>query len=209
MARIGNTKKAYDYIYEQIISGKKALGAPISEMEISEILGMSRSPIREALKLLEMQGIIVHYQNRGTFVTDITRKDVEEIFQLRIMIELEALNNACVYMDDEVLSVLKNDIEKLTEQSAVEEYYAANTALHQAIVNYSGNSRMIKFYETISMQIALVNRLSAKLPSHFKESRQKHLAIVEAIIERNKEKATVLLREHLEEVRDKTIVAMI
>ena len=209
MARIGNTKKAYDYIYEQIISGKKALGAPISEMEISEILGMSRSPIREALKLLEMQGIIVHYQNRGTFVTDITRKDVEEIFQLRIMIELEALNNACVYMDDEVLSVLKNDIEKLTEQSAVEEYYAANTALHQAIVNYSGNSRMIKFYETISMQIALVNRLSAKLPSHFKESRQKHLAIVEAIIERNKEKATVLLREPLEEVRDKTIVAMI
>lgn len=206
MARIGNAKKAYDYIYQQIISEKKELGAPISEMEISEALGMSRSPIREAFKLLEMQGIIVHYPNRGTFVTDMTRKDIAEIFQLRIMIEMEALDNAYIYMDESVLSTLKQNIEKLDENSEVDEYYTANTALHKTIVNYSGNSRMIKFYDTLSMQIALVNHLSAKLPSHFQESKQKHLAIVEALIKKDKEEAAKLLREHLEEVRDKTML---
>lgn len=205
MAKIGNTQKAYDFIYQQILSGTKELGSPISEVEIATALEMSRSPVREALKLLEMQGIIVHYQNRGTFVTDMSRKDISEIFQLRRMLELESLENACKYMDDSVLEELKKNIESLNENSTAQEYYSANTALHQAIVNYSGNSRLVKFYETLSMQIALVNRLSAKLPRHFQESREKHLAIVNAIMERNLEKASELLRMHLEEVRDKTL----
>lgn len=205
MAKIGNTQKAYDFIYQQILSGTKELGSPISEVEIATALEMSRSPVREALKLLEMQGIIVHYQNRGTFVTDMSRKDISEIFQLRRMLELESLENACKYMDDSVLEELKKNIESLNENSTAQEYYSANTALHQAIVNYSGNSRLVKFYETLSMQIALVNRLSAKLPRHFQESREKHLAIVNAIMERDLEKASELLRMHLEEVRDKTL----
>lgn len=206
MAKIGNTQKAYDFIYQQILSGTKELGSPISEVEIATALEMSRSPVREALKLLEMQGIIVHYQNRGTFVTDMSRKDISEIFQLRRMLELESLENACKYMDDSVLEELKKNIENLNENSTAQEYYTANTALHQAIVNYSGNSRLVKFYETLSMQIALVNRLSAKLPRHFQESREKHLAIVNALMERDLEKASELLRNHLEEVRDKTMM---
>lgn len=206
MAKIGNTQKAYDYIYQQILSGAKELGSPISEVEIATALEMSRSPVREALKLLEMQGIIVHYQNRGTFVTDMSRKDISEIFQLRRMLELESLINACKYMDDSVLEELKRNIENLNENSTAQEYYTANTALHQAIVNYSGNSRIVQFYETLSMQIALVNRLSAKLPRHFQESREKHLAIVNALMDRNLEQASELLKNHLEEVRDKTLM---
>lgn len=205
MGKAGNTQKAYDFIYHEILSGKKKLGEPISEAEIAGTLEMSRSPVREALKLLEMQGIIVHYQNRGTFVTDITRKDVAEIFELRILLELKALPNACKYMDDAVLERLKRNIENLNEKSKPEDYFKANTALHHTIVNYSGNNRLVNFYETLSMQIALVNRISARQSSHFRESRKEHLAIIEALAGRDEEAAAKCLSTHLENVRDQTM----
>lgn len=206
MASNNNTEKAYQYIYELILSGEKKQGEPISEMEIAGSLNISRSPVREALKLLEMQGLIVHFQNRGTFVAEISRKDVAEIFQLRILLELEALKTAAGIMDEAILDRLKADIENLNENSTAKEYYAANTALHEAIIRYGGNGRMEKFYKTLSMQIALVNRMSAKLPDHFRESRDEHLAIVAALTERDEKKAVRLLRNHLERVRDKTLV---
>lgn len=209
MGTSGNTKKAYEYIYNQILTGEKSFGAPISEAEIANGLGTSRSPVREALKLLEVEGVIVHYPNRGTFVTDMTREDLSEIFQLRILFELQALRMACQFMDDSILQELRRNIECLNEESTPQQYYSANTALHETIVHYSGNKRLIKFYNTLSLQIALVNRLSAKLPSHFKESRKKHLDIVDAIIQRDSTKAEQLLQSHLEEVRDKTLAMYI
>jgi len=201
----GNVKKVVDYIYNQILTGERELGSPISENQVAEILGISRSPVREGLKLMEGEGLIVHYNNRGTFVSDITRDDIEEIFELRITFELMALNNACSFMDHAVIAELKKNIMALNENSKPREYYSANTALHNAIVQYGGNKRLAKFYDTLSMQIALINRISGKLPSHFRESRKKHLNIVLAIEERNLDLARQLLKEHLEDVRANTL----
>lgn len=203
----GNVKKVMDYIYEQVLNDVWPLGSPISEMEIAQTLKVSRSPVREALKLLEGQGVLTHYPNRGTIVTDMNHRDIEEIFELRIQFELMSLKKACQYMPENLIREIKERIENLNEGLQPEEYYAANTALHNAIVQYSGNERLIRFYDTLSMQVALVNRISGKLPSHFQESRAKHIAIAEAIEKRDYLLAKERLTLHLEEVRDSTLDA--
>ena len=91
--------KVYAYLYNGILSGDIPLGSPIAELEVGKALGLSRSPVREALKRMEGEGLVSHYVGRGTFVTDITVRDLEEIFELRIMFELHSLPSACVYMD--------------------------------------------------------------------------------------------------------------
>lgn len=70
----GTVKLVVDYIYNKILNGELALGEPVSEMKLAQELNISRSPIREAIKVLEGEGILIHYSNRGTIVADITVK---------------------------------------------------------------------------------------------------------------------------------------
>lgn len=201
----GAVDKAYQYLYGGILSGEFPLGSPISEMEISTTLKISRSPIREALRRMETEGLVRRFPGRGTFVTNITQRDLEEIFELRIMFELQALHTACQYFDDEYLDGLERDFTSLNPDSHPQQYYDANTRLHTGIIAYAGNERMEKFYQQLLSQMAIVTRISARDPEHFVLSREKHLAIVQALKKRDLENAEKYLRAHLEEVRDRTI----
>ncbi len=197
--------KVYDYLYNGILSGDIPLGSPIAELEVGKALGLSRSPVREALKRMEGEGLVSHYVGRGTFVTDITVRDLEEIFELRIMFELHSLPSACVYMDDETLSELQNGFERLNENSTEQEYFDTNRILHSSIISYGGNLRLEKFYKMLLAQFAIVNRISARDPEHFDMSKEMHLNIVKAMKARDVARAQELLREHLNQVKERTI----
>lgn len=201
----GAIDKAYQYLYGGILSGELPLGSPISEMEISAALKISRSPIREALRRMESEGLVHRFPGRGTFVTNIAQRDLEEIFELRIMFEIQALHTAYKYFDKEYLDALEQDFMYLNPDSQPQQYYDANTRLHTGIIAYAGNERMEKFYNQLLAQMAIVNRISARDPEHFALSRGKHLAIVQALQQRDLNKAEEYLRAHLEEVRDRTI----
>ncbi|HIW84658.1 MAG TPA: GntR family transcriptional regulator [Candidatus Dorea gallistercoris] len=198
--------KVYNYLYNGILSGDIPLGSPIPELELSKQLGLSRSPVREALNRMEGEGLVSHYVGRGTFVTDITTKDLEEIFELRIMFELHSLPSACRYMDDEMFAELENAFESLDENSTEQQYFDANNLLHSSIISYGGNLRLEKFYNMLLSQFAIVNRISARDPEHFKISRSIHLKIVRAMKEHNVELAQEFLKEHLLQVRERTIL---
>jgi len=93
-------QKAYDYLYKSIIANEFHPGQPIIEQEISSTLGSSRTPVREALKQLESEGLVRHIPGRGTFVSEVTTQDVEEIFTLRSMLEVLALQSAWKNVSD-------------------------------------------------------------------------------------------------------------
>lgn len=158
-------------------------------MEIGEALGLSRSPVREALKRMEAEGLVSHFPGRGTFVTDITQRDLEEIFELRIMFELHALHTACRYFDEEMLDRLEQAFLDLNENSDPQQYYDANHLLHTSIIAYGGNSRLEKFYDMLTAQFAIVNRISARDPEHFNASKKKHLNIIRALKQRDETSA--------------------
>ena len=201
-----SVNKVYNYLYNGILSGDIPLGSPIAELELGRALGLSRSPVREALKRMEGEGLVSHYLGRGTFVTDITVKDLEEIFELRIMFELHSLASACEYMDDGTLSELQNAFENLNENSSEQEYFDANRRLHSSIISYGGNLRLEKFYNMLLAQFSIVNRISARDPEHFDTSRAMHLNIIKAMKEKDVERARELLEVHLNQVKEQTLL---
>lgn len=198
-------KEAYDFLYGSILSGALPLGTPISEVEVGKTLGISRSPVREALKKMESEGLVFHFHGRGTFVADITQRDIDEIFELRIMLELHSLRSAIRYFDESILNELEKSFLDLDEDSEPQQYYDANKKLHTSIIVYGGNQRLEKFYNMLSAQFAIINRISSRDPEHFSTSKQRHLAIVEAIKKGDVDAAEKALEVHLKQVWERTI----
>ena len=195
---------AYEYIQQRIFTGEWPLGSPISESQIAHELGLSRSPIREALKKMEFEGIVNHYYAKGSFVAQITAQDVEEIFELRLLIELLALKTSYNLIPKEDLIAVKETFLSLTASSVPDQYHAANKTLHSMIVHYGTSSRLKNYYTMVSSINTFMTRIVAKDPDHFPNSRIEHLAITEALLNRDYVAAECELSRHIRGIKEKT-----
>lgn len=201
----GSIGKAYQYLFENIIYNRLTAGTVISESEIAANLGISRTPVREALTILESEGIITRYPMRGCFVSHIAVRDVEEIFELRMELERCALRNSISRISDADLDMVEEKIEALSPDMDDKEYYDSDRTLHGLILNYSGNNRLIDFLGILNAQIERVRVISASKPRRLTQSRREHLAMVNAIRARDLPLAEQCLIEHIGNVRDSTI----
>ncbi len=198
----------YDYLYESIVSYKLLPGQAIVEQEVSNLLGISRTPVREALKRLEAEGLVRHMPARGTFVADITTQDVEEIFELREMFEEMALKAAIEHIPDSEIVEIENHLNSLVYgETSPEEFYESDRMLHQVIVKYSRNYRMVHFLNTINSQLERLRRISAMTPKRLENSKTEHMEILLAIKERDIDKALKFLHSHLANVKKSTLDA--
>lgn len=202
----GATGRVYDYIFGEIISGRLPPGTVLSEAEIAKNLVSSRTPVREALMLLESYGLVKRYPGRGCFVAEITQHDVEEIFQLRLQLELCALRNAYSRISREQLDFLQEQLDSLGPDSEPNKYYITDRTLHELLFAYCGNSRLVDFVGILNGQIERVRLISAMRPARLTESRQEHLEIVRALRASNLPRAEEMLTRHIENVRDSTIL---
>lgn len=202
---MNNSNKAYEFLYNEILSNNLLPGSPISEADIASRLGLSRTPIREALKILDTEGLVKQVRNRGTFVTEITVQDIEEIFSLRELFEINALKSAYKFVSDETLNMLEFNINSLNKDDDKEKYFEVDEMLHGTIVNHCGNSRLITFRNMINSQIKMIRRISAQDPSHFERSKEQHLEIIYALKKRDLETAEKLLSNHIREIKARTI----
>lgn len=210
MAKSALKNVAYEYLLNAIMSYELKPGQVIVEQEVSDQLGISRTPIREAFKQLESEGLVHHFPSRGTFVTNLTVQDVEEIFQLREMFELTALKSAIHRITEEELRYIEGrlrylDDKKSEEPSTKEEFYGSDRELHELIMKYSGNSRMVKFHRTLEAQLERLRRISSMTPMRLSKSRQEHLDILNALSDRDLDAATDALRLHLRNIKSSTL----
>lgn len=193
---------AYAYLYNKIVSHELEPGSAIVEQEISNSLGISRTPVREALKQLGAEGLVRIIPARGAFVSEITSQDVEEIFSLREMLEVWALKVSLERMPEEEIDRVGNLLSSLNENSSNDEFYSIDRILHDLIVRYCGNRRLVAFLNTLNAQIERIRQISALLPHRLEKSKREHLAIIAAIKERDSEKACALLSEHIRNVKN-------
>ncbi len=193
---------AYDYILDAISTFRLKPGDPIVEQEISDALDISRTPIREALKALEAEGLVEHFPSRGTFVAQLTTQDIDEIYQLKIMFETEALKQAIHYIPAEDIAELKDRLEKLRQDSGndgsvASEFFRTARDLHMQIISYSGNSRLVRFYSSLEhQQRKFVHKALAWLPQ-LDEPVRELTEILLAIEKRDLALAEEKLRDHL------------
>lgn len=198
-------QKAYEYLYNAIVTNKLPPGVAIAEQEISNVLGISRTPVREALKQLEAEGLVRHIPLRGTFVEEITTQDLEEIFALRETLEVLALKTAINDITDEELYEIEILLRSLEYDSSNEKFYDSDRRLHDLIVKHGGNRRLAQILNNLNSQMERLRHIAAMKPHRLQQSKQEHLEIVAALKMRDLEEAERLLRQHIRNVKESTI----
>ncbi|MGW9018583.1 GntR family transcriptional regulator [Priestia megaterium] len=202
MSRI---KQVYDHLLEAIVSGQIPPGTPIVEAEISTKMNMSRTPIREALKELEAEGLVSRYASRGTIVSQITPYDVEEIFTLRIILEVSALQLSWNNITNGELEKVEKSFLELNSSSSKDDYYHADKSLHSLIIDRAGNGRLKKFLHLLNSQIERFRRIAANEPTRLDHSRKEHLEIISLLKKRDLKACEESLKKHLINVKISTL----
>jgi DNA-binding GntR family transcriptional regulator len=182
-----------------ILSGKIQPGERINESKLSNVLGVSRAPIREALRLLASSGILDVRANRGMFVRDIQIDEVEGLYDIRAALDVLAGERAAERINDEHLRILDRWMKEMTacvEANDTDAYYRANIAFHAAIVEITGNVNLLSIYEGVCKQMSLFRRISLSLPGQLRLSLQRHKKIVEAIKSKKSAKAACVMKNH-------------
>ena len=126
-------ESAYDRIREDILSGVLRPGSAISEAERAEALGMSRSPVREALRQLAQDGLVEIFPKRGTFVTELSARDVREAFELREAIETACARLAAARRTDQDLAEMRRVCDEIEASEGQVEAYAQASAFHALV----------------------------------------------------------------------------
>lgn len=191
----------YNTLIQEISHGVYKPGQQMNEVEITSRFKCSRSPVREALRHMVSEGILVEYPNRGVFVRSYTAKDIEDIFDLRILLESYAITNCKKSINDELIAELlqlKSKIVKYMDmQTATDEYIEEDTILHNTIVKCCGNNLVIDTYKRIQYMIQQFRIYSLFSNARYINSIQEHVQIIENIISGNYEEANQINVRHL------------
>lgn len=193
---------AKDFIERCIVTGELAPGQKIKEEEISARLEISRPPIREAFKILETEGLIKRYPRRGVFVTQITEKDIWEIYTLKMALYGLASRLAIDEITEKEVRQLEKIVLRMKEcvennPPDVIKYQSLNDSFHLATINFIRHERLKKIVLSLNNQIHRYSFRSLNDKKHLLSSYGYHRRIFEAIRKRDKELAESLTREHV------------
>lgn len=199
---MGRTEEAYLYLKDAIMSNRLLPGKPISELAVAGELKMSRSPIREALRRLETEGLVVSYPSRGAFVSSLSPYDVEEIYDLRMLLELWAVERSIQHIPEAVLDELETLFVQTAGGGDWETRHLADRKLHGAIIEAAGSKRLLEFTDMLNTQIERIRRVSAMDQNRSRHSYDEHMEILKYLKKRDLEHAKEALSRHLRNVAD-------
>lgn len=196
---------AYNYIKQAIVSGQLKPGMPIRENDISDALQMSRTPIREALRDLESEGVVTIYASHGTFVSPLAAYDVEEIFELRSLLETWSLGKSIHRFTERELDDLENMMRDADTSCEWNDIHMADLCLHNMIVEKSGSKRLVEFIKKLNIQIERISACSSTDLKRKQETFEEHMDLINAIRSKDLEKSQELLKLHLKLVSEAAI----
>ena len=196
--------RAHEDLAKRIEQGDLPANTLLSESDLAKQMQISRTPVREALLMLESDGLVHRFPGRGYLVTEITPQDVDEIFELRLQLELLALRKAYPVLESEQIQAQLDMLRSLTPESSAAEYYETDRRLHNMIVQTCRNQRLQSFLRMLNSQIERVRYISARTPDRLKASRDEHLALVEALAAQDLPLAEKRLTEHIRNVQAST-----
>jgi DNA-binding GntR family transcriptional regulator len=182
---------------EAILQGHLKPGEKIDQDLVADELDVSRTPIREALRVLESEGFVDIRPHRGAYVSTVTQKDIQEIYEVRALIEAEMVRQVTPMIPDAVLDQLEQSLEEAqTEEGAG--YVASDVTLHDAIAALVRNELLKEILDSLNRRIIRVRRFAQLQPGyHLQESHQEHCAIVQAMRKRDRDRAAKLMARHL------------
>lgn len=192
----------YQEIQKDILSGEIESGSKLTEAAVCKRYGVSRTPVREAFRQLEADGLIENIPNRGAFVTGLTKRDISDLFDLRTLFEMQAVEWAIKRMDDEDIDVLREIVEFMefyTLRDDVEKVLSFNSRFHNTI--YAGTKdrmiqRTLSTYQTYIKHSAPSKSFSS---DYLKTILDEHKAIFAAFETRNVAAGRKAMEYHMEQ----------
>jgi DNA-binding GntR family transcriptional regulator len=186
---------------EMIVEGEFADSEKINEISLTEMFGVSRTPLREALKILVAEGLLAHTPNRGFQVLPLTEKDIAEVFPIIGAIEALAGEFACENITDEELGEIRQLHQEMRghfENNNLQSYFRCNQAIHAAILKASRNTVLIHTHTGLSGRIKRARYAANLSGNRWHQAMQEHEEILAALENRDKDRLPKLLRVHLE-----------
>ncbi len=194
-----NHKSLVEHIVEnieqQIIDGTLKPGEHIIEAALCKKLNISRSPIREACRIMESRGYVVRIPRRGVFVAQVSPREAEDIYRIRASLESLATYLAVKKMDPETLKqmkVLHLKMIKLAEKENISGYYRINLKFHEILTNACGNKRLIQMIDTFVKQTRRYRIEVLSISGRLKASIENHEKIIRSIEQGDAEQAELL-----------------
>lgn len=195
--------QAYTILKEKLINCVYPSGSILNEAQLAAELGFSRTPIREALSLLETEGYVVIAPKKGIFVTDISLNDVLQIFQVRMEIEPITLKLASSNLPMDELIQWKNTFQNFPPD--IQNGFKVDTAMHLFIIEHCGNQYIIDMMHQVFDKNMRIIISSKQNQAHIEDAHNEHLEIINALIEQRFEDAAALMHTHIAHCRTSAI----
>jgi DNA-binding GntR family transcriptional regulator len=196
---------ATELIREAIIDGRLQPGQRLKEEELARELGVSRTPVREALLVLQTEGLILGTPNRGAMVRSHDAGDLDDLYQLRALLEGYATRRAATRISEEDIEALRESCKRfsaLEEQEDLREVVRENLFFHETILEAAGSLRLKGMVRKV-VELPLVYRSYIWYsPDQKRISAHYHRQIVNALAARDGERAELIMKEHVFEARD-------
>ncbi|QGY05333.1 GntR family transcriptional regulator [Methylobacterium mesophilicum SR1.6/6] len=206
LTSIGQTvslrEQAYDSIKQSILAMDLYDGSAqirLNEHQIAQELGISRTPVREALTLLEREGFVSTVPRRGLFVTRKTKREIIEMITVWAALEGGAAHAAARHASDADLHQLSRafeDFELSTLPEHVKAYEEANLNFHQTIIRLGGCGLMVEMTANLFIHMRALRSIFLHRPGRIEDSLREHAAIIVALQARDAEQAAILVRDH-------------
>lgn len=198
------SQKIYIYVRKMILSGKYETGMKIKETKLAHDFNISRTPIREALRLLAAEGFLENIPNKGIIVRNFNYKDIKEIIQVREIVEALAGFLACSLISKEELSKLElihNSMEEAATKKDLLSYSKFNEKFHEKIVENCGNSHLTSICNRLNNHSMLFKISIITAKGRMAESQIEHKRILDSIKKRDCSRTKALMQKHLKAVR--------
>jgi DNA-binding GntR family transcriptional regulator len=193
-------ERVYERVRGDILSNRLAPGAELNEAALAASLGVSRGPVREAVKHLAAEGLVTMRARRGPVVSALSRDELVDAYQVREALEVLAVRLATPRLSSEQLDRLQDLNERMADcvdANAIEGFFDENERFHSLLVEASGNGKLIELHGQLTSQMARYRIPSLQLRGTMRRSLAEHKAIVRALRKGDPERAAHLLAEHI------------
>ena len=190
----------FQTLRQAILRGELKPGERLMEIQLAQKLGVSRTPVREALRKLELEGLVIMIPRRGAIVADITVQDLNDVLEVREALEELAVRKACECATDEQLKALKqaiNDFKRCTESEDLLGCVEADMEFHEIIYAATNNKRLQQMLLNLREQMYRYRMEYMKDKRMYKLLIDEHEAIRKAIRKKDKEKAGMIMKTHI------------
>lgn len=204
VGRIGRRSaaaSAADAIREAIIEGTLAIGQPLLETALCESLGVSRTPLREALMELEGQGLVDIAPYKGASVFYLSPQEIRQLGEFRRLLELSALDTAMQECPDALaadLDAIVAEMEAVFSTGNLKAYGALDTRLHENLISHCGNIYVRQAYQIVSLKLAVFRNLIPRNWEYIKSAHVDHCAFLEHVKARRLDEARAVLVRHID-----------